>query len=76
MEKEKKKKRHDRKPAPCGQRIRKGIVYKVINKTKKPQAFETYALAEKDRVDNKTNASRPSDSQVENMRDFSIENKK
>ena len=46
------------------------------NKTKKPQAFETYALAEKDRVDNKTNASRPSDSQVENMRDFSIENKK
>jgi len=32
-----KKKRHDRKPAPCGQRIRKGIVYKVINKNKKPQ---------------------------------------
>lgn len=46
------------------------------NKTKKPQAFETYALAEQNKVDNKTNASRPSDSQVENMRDFSIENKK
>ena len=39
MEKEKKKKKqqHDRKPAPCGQRVRKGVVYKVESKNKKPQ---------------------------------------
>lgn len=43
---------------------------------KNHQAYETLATAEKAKFENKTNTTRPSDMQVENMRDFSIENKK
>lgn len=43
---------------------------------KNHQAYETLATAEKAKMEKKTNTSRPSDTQVENMRDFSIENKK
>jgi len=46
------------------------------NKKKILGAYETYALAEKDKTDNKTKTTRPSQFQVEEMRDFCIENKK
>ena len=39
-------------------------------------AYVTYALAEKEKVDKDTKTARPSDFQVEEMRDFCIENKK
>jgi len=39
-------------------------------------AYVTYALAEKDRIDKDTKTARPSELQVEEMRDFCIENKK
>ena len=46
-------------------------------KNKKTQStYTTYALAEKAVIDKKTKAARPSDIQVEEMRKFSIENKK
>lgn len=35
----------------------------------------TYGLADDDRIDEKTNATRPSDEAVEQVRDWSIENK-
>lgn len=47
-----------------------------MTKTKKElKAYKTYALAERDRIEKKTKAARPSEDQVERMRDWSIEKK-
>lgn len=48
-------------------------------KNKKQQSdapYVTLALAEKDKIEKNTKTGIPSDIQVENARDFSIENKK
>lgn len=42
-------------------------------KRKKPQPYETYALAENAYRDKSTNAARPSDENVEDMREWSIQ---
>ncbi|MBQ7718120.1 MAG: hypothetical protein IJT38_02320 [Clostridia bacterium] len=47
-----------------------------MDKIKKElKAYKTYALADRDRIDKKTKTARPSEDQVENMRDWSIEKK-
>lgn len=42
-------------------------------KRKKPQPYETYALAEDSYRDKRTNAAHPSEENVEQMRDWSIQ---
>lgn len=44
-------------------------------KQKSPQPYDTYALAENEKQDKDTKTARPSDENVERMRNWSIENK-
>lgn len=48
----------------------------MTKKKKELSAYQTLAAADKNKIDKKTNAGHPSDSQVEESRSFSIENKK
>ena len=54
----------------------KGAYIMKYKNKKNLGAYVTYALAEKEKVDKDTKTARPSDFQVEEMRDFCIENKK